>query len=710
MLWRSSWTIVRRRRSQRQRSAEIGSSATLTLGTTTSAVTVGTANVTGTLVLEGRTNTITGDLTGGGTLDVNAETTIEKGGTIGTLDVATGKALTLGKADNTDGAVTLTVSKLLGDGSITTGVGSTNKTLKLERGDETGDSFDGAIGVDFEYAKAEDATEDAYTLNGAFTGSKLTVKSGSLTLVKTGMEETSAVIDLSGKTLSVRGSLTLGGGSTSKVTVGALDGDSLESGGHLTLSGASENTVSGAVTLDSNESLTFATEGKADGGATNKVGGLVTLTSGTLAWTGELSVGGLSGSGTLTVTGGADGAESLIITGGTGNYTGTLGSGLSVTMKAQAADVQIFAGNSHTNAFTVKQGTLQFTEATSLGAVTVDGGTLDLDATTGTTLTSLSGTGGKVDAAGKLTLSGTSEYAGQLAVKGLTLNNKLTYSNTGATNTVEALEFGASGSLELKDGGKMTAKDLKGDSGSITGTGELTLNDSLGTGSFGGSIESSFVYNGSTYDVSTFGFTLSGNGAIGGELTVQGGKLTVSKDTELGVVKVEGGELVLSAAATVGAVTLSNTGKLTLGTSATLASLSGQTATGANVVVTGYSLTLSGASTFGGTITAGSLTVGENSTLANVELSGNLTVNGSKTLTLTGALTADKLDASQTGGITGSTGTLTFAGVTGGSGSNTYTGAISVGTLEYTGNAAATLSNFSGTKVTVNSGDADAGP
>ena len=120
--------------------ATVTADGTLTLGGEGSTVSVETATVTsGTLTLAGTNgNTITGALSGAGTLDVDAATSVEKTGQIGTLDVDTEATLTLGKHDGDPDAAELTVTELMGGGTISNDAGVTGSKLVLNDSDNSG--------------------------------------------------------------------------------------------------------------------------------------------------------------------------------------------------------------------------------------------------------------------------------------------------------------------------------------------------------------------------------------------------------------------------------------------------------------------------------------------------------------------------------------------------------------------------------------------
>ena len=553
-----------------------------------------------------------------------------------------------------------TVGSLAGAGNVTLG----SATLTAG-GNGSSTTYSGVMSGTGGLTKAG---AGAMTLSGAntYTGAT-TINAGTLRASGgSAIADTSAVTlaNVAGATLDLAndetiGNLSTGGATGGNITLnantltvneagtttysGAISGTGgliKQGAGALTLSGA--NTYSGQTRV--NAGTLAAGANNVFGDSTNLVvnGGTLSLTtrSDTVAGV-QLLSGSITGtSGVLTSTSDYD-LQS-------GTVTATLAGAVALN-KSTGGTVLLSGANTYTGATNINAGTLRLGAAGRIAdtsATTVAGGaTFDLN-NFAETVGSIAGAGTITLGSGTLTAGGdgtSTTYSGAIGGTGgltkagagvMTLSGANTY--TGAT-TINAGTLRASGGNAIADASQVTLANAAGASL------DLTNDEAIGN--------------------------LSGGGATGGNVTLNGNTLTVNEagtTTFAGVASGSGGlikqgvgSLTLSGLNSYTGVTAVNAGTLALGANNVLAN-------GTQVVVNGGTLALTTRS----------------DTVAGVQL-----LSGSITGT-TGVLTSTTDFDLQSGTVTGILGgSVALNKSTGGtvllSGANTYTGATNVnaGTL-----------------------------
>ena len=340
------------------------------------------------------------------------------------------------------------------------------------------------------------------------------------------------------------------------------------------------------------------------------------------------------GAGTITVSGATSGNANIYSSTGTGSI-----------IKTGTGTLNLTGFNTYAGTTTIQQGTLGFTQSTSLGTNAVTIGS-------GSNTASLVASGSAVGTVANAITLASGASAGTLTISSSTGTNSATFSggiNLNGDNLTVANNSTVSGST--------SAGNLTFSTAAISGTGNLIVNNS------------------STATASTGG---AGNVTISGGITNTGNLTLNNNSTSVG--------------GAAGSITISTTNVTTSGTITNSGTGVGGTTisssiTNASAIVTQNSatsaLTLSNANTYGGgtNVLAGTLNVGNSSaagTSANtITLSNGTTLNVTNSttfltagITLTGAsANATLTSANATGGFndafTGTSGqTLTIGGTT----------------------------------------------
>ncbi len=449
--------------------------------------------------------TLTGNLTVGGSSDLNLA---------GTFTLTGNRTLTL---DNT-GTTTI--------GGLNLSSNANNRTFTLAGAGDL--NVTGAIGNGTGGALAT-----KLTLNGTGTvtldgdnnyGGITTMNSG--TLVLNGNNATTGNFDLNG------GTVTIGHDNAFGSSLLDLSGATLQSdgsprtvanaisltGSSATLGGASDLTLTGTTTLTGNRTLTVTNTG------TTRLGNIDLSNSATNR--------------TLTVDAATTASIEGVIANGSTSTAGSL-------TKTGAGTLTLAGANTYDGTTTVSTGTLVATHANALGSTTgstavSSGASLELqnNITIASEALAVTGTGRLHNATDSNTFAGVISGTGEVVVDGgsLTLSAANTYLGATTINsggTLVATHAGAlggsgtgttvasGGTLEISGGITIASEDL-----SVTGTGRL-LNAS-GTNTYGGVISGT---GGVT--VSGGELTLSGTNTYTGTTAITAGILTLGADSLL---------------------------------------------------------------------------------------------------------------------------------------------------------------------------------
>ncbi|HEV2513539.1 autotransporter domain-containing protein [Bosea sp. (in: a-proteobacteria)] len=581
------------------------------------------------------------------------------------------------------------IGGLSGDGSVrAAAIHFTGGSNKLTMGSPIATIFGGIV-IDtgtLTFAQTIDAT-----ISSVVSGGGIVVKTGEGTLTLTG-ENT-----YTGGTRIAEGAISISAEGNLGATSGALELD----GGMLQVTGTTLTGLTRTIYLGSN-------------------GGGFDIADAANTFTVTQS---FSGSGKFTKAG-----DGTLVLSGTNSYTGTTTVSNGILRAGQAnafspgSAVTIMSGATLDLAgFDQTIGSLAGPGAVTLGSATLTAGGNN---TSTTFLGTISGTGGLTKTgSGTLTLTGTNTYSGATTVSAGTLY----IGGSGAMSAASDYTVASGALLQVNDTlGTVTA-------GSIAGDGQLRIESgsTLETGATNASTTFSGMIwdSGSLRKVGTGTLTLTQENTYSGGTTIAGGKISISKDVNLGspsgALMLDGGVLQVTGTAlhelTRNIILGSNGGGFDIveaGNSFIVSqSLSG---TGSLSKTGAGTLVLKGASSYSGTTTVseGTLRAGAadafsaNSTFTvgtgtTLDLAGlNQTIGslaGTGTVTLgSGTLTAGANNSSTTfsGKITGTggvtktgTGTLTLTG------SNTYTGAtkVSGGKLVVNGSLASSVTLDGGT-------------
>lgn len=642
----------------------------LTLSGVTSGATFGiNKQSAGTLVLAGA-NTYTGATSvSGGTLRLNAANRIAD---TSAVTVASGATFDMNNFSDTVGSLAGAGNVTLGSGTLTAGGNGASTTYSGVASGTGGLTKTGA-GV--------------MTLSGANTYTGATTVSAGTLRASGG----NAIADTSQVTLANTAGASLD--LTSGETIGNLSGGGT-TGGNVTLNA---NTL----TVNQAGNTTYA-------GVMSGTGGLVKNGAGALTLSGANSYGGqtLINAGTL-----AAGANNVF-----GNSTNLVVNGGTLSLATRSdtvAGVQLLAGS-----ITGTSGVLTSTS--------------DYDLQSGTVTAALSGTVAlNKSTGGTVLLSGANAYTGATNI------------NAGTLRLGAAARIADTSATTVASGATFDLNNFAETVGSIAGSGTITLGS--GTLTAGGN-GSSTTYSGAisgTGGLTKAGagvLTLNGANTYTGATTINGGTLRVSGGnaiadaSQVALANTAGASLDLTSDEAIGNLTGGGAtgGNITLnGNTLTVNAAAGTTYSGilsgsGGVTKQGVaSLTLSGLNTYTGatTVTNGTLALGANNVLAN---GTQVVVNGG-TLALTNRSDTVAGVQLQSGSITGTTGVLTsttdfdlqsgtVTGVLGGavalnkstggtvllSGANTYTGATNINTGTLRLGAASRIADASA--VTVASG------
>ena len=412
--------------------------------------------------------------------------------------------------------------------------------------------------------------------------------------------------------------LTNAGNTVGPLTLSTTGSDnaSFANAGALTLAGA---TVGGTLTLSSTGAITQAGALLAAALNVSSSGGAITLNNAGNAF-GTLTV-ATSGSDDASVTDGTDVTVAGAQVGGTFTLSGTGSIGQSGAILANALDVSSSGGaidlTNTGNAF----GTLNVATSGSDDAAVTDG-------------TDVTVAGAQVG--GTFTLSGT----GSIGQSGAIMASALDVSSSGGaidlTNTGNAF-----GTLSVATSGSDDASVTDGTDVTVAGAqvgGRFTLS---GTGSIG---QSGAIMAANALDVSSSGgaITLNNAGNAFGTLTVA---TSGSDDASV----TDGTDVTVAGAQVGGTFTLSGTGSI--GQSGAIM------ASALNVSSSGGAITLNNAGNAFGTLTVAtsgsddaSVTDGTDVTVASAQVGGTFTLSGTGSIGQSGAILANALDVSSSGG------------------------------------------------------------
>jgi uncharacterized protein YhjY with autotransporter beta-barrel domain len=521
------------------------------------------ASSTSTLILTGANTYSGGTEISAGTLQLSGSATL--GNIAGSLEVNSGGTLNLGGHSQTVGALTIgsggsTVETLGGSAMLTVSDGASVEGV----GNAIDSNVTVAVTGDVNFGPGATLTDDgAVTVTGTMlVGDGTLTGSGSVSGATDVMADMTAggTINGTGSGLTLDGLVTFSGsGNTSTMsgTVIATDGVTVATGASL----ANSATVTGSATIDG----TLTGTGGSFSGASTLSGGTINLTSGsfgntlavtgTSAWNGAGSVTGAVNetSGTFTIGSGADltatgglnvsGATlsgSGMVTGTTGVTSGTInGTGSGLTLDGLVT----FNGTGNT-----LSGTETGNVALASSAVVTQTGTLTGTVALGTSAT-LNGSGtstvGAVTLAGSDTLSST----GTLHTGGITVN-------ASSTGNVISLGSTLTGAITQDVSSGLTVNGTAGNDALNT---SATLS---GTGTVGAVTLAGSNTLSSTGTLTTSGITVSGTsntistGTVSGPITFSGTSALAVNGTASGTINVGNGAT-LSGIGSTGAVTLS---------------------------------------------------------------------------------------------------------------------------------------------------------
>jgi hypothetical protein len=506
-----------------------------------------------------------------------------------------------------------------------------------------------------------------FTLNVAGSGaSAINLQAGQITIAGGTINDAGGLALASGTSVSGTGTLNVSGHYTGTGTLLASNGTldvfgTIDSGVALQISSGSvsdlkiEGTATGAagnLTINAAESITKGTI-QLDGGTLTDTAGITVGSLAVLIGKGKVAA-PLSGSGTVTASGGTLDLTGTVSSGLVLTIDSTSASDLKIDGTATAAPITINNANQTLEVGSVANLTITAAESITNGKIQLDGGTLtDSSGITLGTSSSLVGSG---TVSANTAISGTS--SGTIKASGGTLDILGTI-KSGPTLAIDT----TSGSILRIDGTATAAGAITFSNASqylIVGSGgALTL-------SAAENITSGNIWLQGGVLSANSGLTLSGNGATDGRLLGQGtvnGTITVNGPAPLagGAILASGGTLDLTGAVTVDAnsfLQIDSTAGSTLkidGTAATNVAI--KTATQTSLSSPNSKLEI-GAN--------GSLTINATETVTGgiIQLDGG-TLAASSGLTLTSGLLAGKGAVSANTTISGtSSGTIKASGGT----------------------------------------------
>ncbi|WP_414523968.1 beta strand repeat-containing protein, partial [Umezakia ovalisporum] len=616
-----------------------GNSSTVQLGSSqfsgAAALTVGTSVTLETAHADGFDNGASGCLNYSGTVTLPASTTFRYVGSSAQSTGLSGYGTLTNTVSNivvaTTGSTTVTLDKTLTiSGNLTVNTGQTlsyaSQTLTLT-GSLTlnGTLSDNATsllvlnnGVSNTFPNGLTALSGGLTLNGALTSLALNASSLSIGAAFT---FTNGTFDISGKSLTLNGAITLTAGT---LTTSSTTDISIGGSGTLTL---------GAVATPANlNNLTVNRTGLNLILSQNlTIAGSATITAGTLTYSSRtLTIqNGLSGAGviadnstsTLTISN----APSVTIPTGTTTLNGALSiSGTSAAVGIGASSLTV------SGTFTMSAGSFDIASKTLNlnGILNLTGGSL---ATNGSTTLAIGGSGTTTwtgvtfpSVIGTLNLN-RSGFTLNLA-SNLTVNTALsiatgnTFVYSGYTLTINGtftlngtLTENASSILVISTGGSITLPNaITSLNGGLTISGALT-NLSLSSSSL--TVSSGFTITGGIFTISTR--TINLNGAI----TLSGGTITGNASTTLNI----GGSGTISGSSTA----LSTLGTLSINRAGQTWNMGGALTVSASTTITAGSLNLNGNTlTLTGDISFGATGITSTNTASAISISGTGTFTG----------------------------------------------------------------------------------
>jgi len=592
------------------------------------------------------------------------------------------------------------------------------------------------------------SSDSDQTISGAISGTGALAKSGSSTLILSGKNTYSGTTTISKGTLTVTGTLS---DSTSVDVSGTYDVDTSDTIASIEGSGSVD--IATGVTLTAGDSNDKALTGEINGSGnftktgsgiltltgTNNLSGTFTLdqgqvninTGGSLAASTisisngtvlEVNVAGLSSGATVTVTGTLDINEdnTILKLNGTGATDIAAGKVLTVTSSSgytgrfkglgqlafSGGTTTLRASNSHSGGTNISSGTILIEDDTAVGSgkITLRGGKLASSSTDSRSLDEDLDIQGTVEI-GDTTNSGEMTFSGTNRLTNDTVLTNESNVNIAALTGSSSLSKRGSGVLTLTgdssftgdttiSSGKLKITGRIGSSGTYSGavvnSGELEINssnDQVLTGIISGS--GSFIKAGTSV------VTLSGTNSYSGSTRLEGGKVKISDDRNIGAVpgSADSDSIVF------------NGGTLNSSSDLTLDEKRGMTMTGSGTIETddATTLTYSGIITGAGALNktgSGTLVLrGENDLTGDINVSGGLLYAGTAE---DAAKTVITNNVRVNGGTLGGGGTI--GGNVNASGGSLAPG-NSIGTLTIDGDL--TLDSSSTTNIELDASSAD---